>query len=765
MIEDIEDNSIIICNNNYKEQILKKMKKIVNIKFMTIEEFIKNYYFSYDEKAILYLIKKYNINYDIALEYLNNLIKIVDINSNNKKIKFLNSIKNELDSNNLLIYNLKFKDYIKNKKIIIYKYELSRFLKYLLKDIKYEIINKKYKNYEPKVFEFDTDVDEINYVANTISKLIDSGVDISNIKIIDLPDEYMNSVNKIFNFYNLKINKQKKIPIISNVVAHTFYNNLSFGKDIALKSIEQYSNTDTYNKIIDILNKYVWCDLEDLKLLVYHDLNNTYLNQDRYTNEIEIVSLDGYDFTDEYAFILGFNQGVFPKLLKDEDYINDSIKPEYLENTIELNKRRKQIFKNLIKSIKNLTITYKNRTTFNTYFPSLLIDELNIKVIKCESEIREDYGELSSKIRLAELLDNLIKFNENSSYLSILNSNYSIPYNTYSNKFTNIDSEKIRSYINKLKKFNLSYSSMDNYNRCGFRFYIDKILNLKTNLDKFSVELGSIYHYILMIGLKNKINIEEEVNKYIKKNEIKLDSSKQFFLSKAISNLYYLIDVLNEQKSYSKLDLIETEKNISINIRDNINFVGFIDKIMYTKKDLNIIAAIVDYKTYVKKPSLRYAKYGIGLQLPTYMLLSKYAFKDIRFVGFYLQNIILNNLSDEEKKDSLKLIGYTNSDRDILELLDYNYKDSKVIANLKVNNDGSFSSNSLKRIIDDSKIDDLIDLTKEKIDDTIDNIMNANFNINPKYDNENIGCEFCYFKDLCYKTESDYVKIIPNEEI
>ena len=65
--------------------------------------------------------------------------------------------------------------------------------------------------------------------------------------------------------------------------------------------------------------------LEDLKLLVYHDLNNTYLNQDRYTNEIEIVSLDGYDFTDEYAFILGFNQGVFPKLLKDEDYINDSI--------------------------------------------------------------------------------------------------------------------------------------------------------------------------------------------------------------------------------------------------------------------------------------------------------------------------------------------------------------------------------------------------------------------------------------------------------
>ena len=50
----ITNNSIVICNNNYKKQILKNIKKLLNIKFMSMDEFIKSYYFDYDEKSILY---------------------------------------------------------------------------------------------------------------------------------------------------------------------------------------------------------------------------------------------------------------------------------------------------------------------------------------------------------------------------------------------------------------------------------------------------------------------------------------------------------------------------------------------------------------------------------------------------------------------------------------------------------------------------------------------------------------------------------------
>ena len=33
--------------------------------------------------------------------------------------------------------------------------------------------------------------------------------------------------------------------------------------------------------------------------------------------------------------------------------------------------------------------------------------------------------------------------------------------------------------------------------------------------------------------------------------------------------------------------------------------------------------------------------------------------------------------------------------------------------------------------------------------------LNSKFDINPKYDKVNLGCEFCSFKDLCFMQEQD----------
>ena len=277
--------------------------------------------------------------------------------------------------------------------------------------------------------------------------------------------------------------------------------------------------------------------------------------------------------------------------------------------------------------------------------------------------------------------------------------------------------------------------------------------------------LGNIYHYILELSIYNDIDIEKEVYNYLNKNNITLKKSEEFFVSKAINNLKYLISAIKKQNTYSNLNITETEKQIKIPIKNNINFIGFIDKIMYKKDNGSIISAIVDYKTYVKNPSLKYASSGIGLQLPVYMYLAKKEFKNIRFAGFYMQNILLDNKSDEEKMDSLKLIGYTNKDKDVLKELDYNYVNSKIIKGIKINNDGSFSSNSLKNMLDDSEFEELIELTENKIDETINEIINSKFDINPKFDKLNIGCEFCDFKDLCFMNESNLVKIEDFKEV
>lgn len=764
MLDEIKDGSIVICNNSYKDKVLKNVKKLINIKFMSMSEFIKSLYFDYDEKAILYVIKKYKVKYDIARYYLDNLIYILEPSYDQDKMKFLLNLKKELINNNLLIFNTRFKNYIKGKKIVIYNYSLSNFEKYLLKDINYIEINDIEGSSDPLIYEFSDIEEEVEFVAYKISELINSGVDIHNIKLTNIDSSYINVIYKIFNFYNLKIDKFNNIPILSSIIGNLFYTNLDNGIESAINSIDDYKETDTYNKIINICNKYVWCDdVTDLKVLIYNDLKHTYIENIKYTNMIQVCDYESSFSNDDYVFMLGFNQGIIPRTYKDEDFINDDIKPSYIDNTIEKNIRSKEITLKAIRSIKNLTITYKLKSHFNTYYPSNLVDELG-EVKRVSLDYKKSFSDISNEIKLSKLLDDLIKFNHHPDLLDLLYNNYSIPYNTYSNKFTGIDKCNFNDFIKHKKEFNLSYSTMDDYNKCAFRFYIEKILYLKDNVDKFSVTLGNIYHDVLEKSTKGCIDVKDEVYKYLTDNNINLSNSNKFFVNRAIDNIKYLLDVIDEQNKFSKLDKIETEKYVKVKIKDNINFIGFIDKIVYNIFNDTIIASIIDYKTYIKKPSLKYIDYGIGLQLPVYMYLASKSYKNIKFAGFYLQNITLDNKSDEEKKKSLKLIGFTNTAKDILEKFDYNYMDSTVIDGIKINKDGSFSSNSMKHMLSDEDILDIIEKTREKIDETINNILDAKFDINPKFDKENIGCEFCKFNDICFRRDSDFVNITPSTD-
>ena len=107
---------LIICPNEEKMKLLEENNSLEDIKYMTKNEFITNYFFDYNNKTIYYLMNKYGYNLDVCKVYLKNLYPI-DINKNYKsnKLNFLKDLKKELIDNNLLIENKGFKDYIKKK--------------------------------------------------------------------------------------------------------------------------------------------------------------------------------------------------------------------------------------------------------------------------------------------------------------------------------------------------------------------------------------------------------------------------------------------------------------------------------------------------------------------------------------------------------------------------------------------------------------------------------------------------------------------------
>ena len=112
---------------------------------------------------------------------------------------------------------------------------------------------------------------------------------------------------------------------------------------------------------------------------------------------------------------------------------------------------------------------------------------------------------------------------------------------------------------------------------------------------------------------------------------------------------------------------------------------------------------------------------------------------------------------DTARENNLRLEGYSIDEENILSKFDTTYNDSKLIKGMKTTSKG-FSTYS--KVLSEEEINDMLDNTDKLIDKAIDNILEADFEINPKVINgENVSCSFCEYRDICYLREKDKVYI------
>jgi ATP-dependent helicase/DNAse subunit B len=761
-----KDVKIIITSNSNKKYILKKLsndKKIYNLKFFTFLELKKKLFFDYDVKTLEYVMLNYKVSLDIAKMYLDNLYYLKE--SKSDKLKFLNELKRELDDKDLLIYDKSFKDFINSKEIILYDFNyLSKEQKLILNELsnvkEYTSENIKYK---PLVFELSNLKEEILYVINRVSKLYLDGVLLNKIKVI-IPDNYTNYLNYFSSIFKIPINIKSKHSFYSTLVAQDFlkdYDNYTLKDNI--ERLKDYSNI---NDLIEIVNKSVLVE-EKRKDFIIHDLKNTKIKTNNYKNAVDVCKLDDYFDSSDYVFLLGFHIGNYPKIFKDDVYLSDKeLNILGLDTSVEKNRLEKSKIIDKLGSIKNLVITC-SKSDDKTIFPSLLIEEMNLEVKEIENDASVSFSELNTKLQYASDLDDLYKFNIVSDNLNLYkNSKLNLNYLEYDNKFSGINEELLKSRIGN--ELILSYTNLEMYNECAFKYYLSKILKINSFQDSFKMQLGNIAHHILELGLKKDINIAVEIMNFVKMEGYELKAKEYFYLDKLNEELNFILNYLKEQESNSSLNNYLFECNLNVyldNDKSNVTMSGKIDKVMYTTKDDKEILAVVDYKTGNTTIALDNLKYGLDMQLPIYLYLLKKSdrFKDAIVAGFYIEKIISSvpNIDKRKslkdlKEENLRLQGYSNSSATILELLDKNYIDSKMIKGLRFKNDGSFYNTA--KVLDNSEMDELTTIVEDKINKCTDNILDGNFVINPKVlKGKNRSCEYCNFKDICFMTKKDEV--------
>lgn len=752
---------IIVCPNNEKLRILNKLStdnNLYNIKFMTKNEFMSNYYFEITDDIVFYLMKKYNLHIDVVKAYLNNLYLIeLEKDYKNDKLKYLQDIKKELIDNNLIKINNSFKKYISNKQIEVINY-------YDLDLYEEEALNYKFYNTNStinnKVYEFKTLEEEVNYACIEIIKLIKNGIDINKIHLCNVSNDYYYTISKLFKYYNIPINIPFKNSIYGTKVVKDYL-------DKGIINLE--SNDEVTKKLVSVLNSLCNLDKEDAiyRTILEDKLKNTYLTNEKLTKAVNISDLYDNSFDDdEYVFVLGFNQDILPKTYKDIEYITDKDKEEVsMYKTTYLNKREKDILKYVLSKISNLYLSYKLTSPFSSYFKSSMINELNLEIITDYSD-NYSYSNMYNKIRLGEKLDNYKLYGEKSKYLEELNTLYDIKYSSYDNKFTGINRDL---YLEKLAyPLKLSYTTLNSYNECSFKYYLKYVLKLDIYEDSFAAYIGNLYHEILSLYRKNNFDFETEYNKYLEKRELNL--KEKLLLVRIKQDLIDFIKVLDEQRLYTSYDEELHEKGVEVTVREDISvkFIGYIDKIMYLRKVEDTYFSIVDYKTGKIDTNIEPMKYGLHMQLPVYLYLINYGrvFTNPIFTGIYYQNILYPYPSwkktlEKDIKENYLLKGYSTTDTSILEKFDSTYEDSSYIKSMKYTDKG-FGTYS--KVIDDDTLYNLVKYTKKIIDTKTEDILQAKFDINPKiYGKDNVSCELCNFKDICFMKDKD-VKYLEKQD-
>ena len=716
---------IYIVNDLVKKDYILKNK---DEKVLTKKEFINKYYYNYED-SILKIMNDYNKNYEVAKEMFKYLVFTNENNAKTDKLKNLLKIKNNL------IENKSFKNYVKEQELIFVNIPHSK----LLNEIGY-FNNKEYLDKKNFYTLHKNITEEVIYVFEKISELINNGVLLNDIKII-YNDDYDNLIKRYAKFYS--INMEEEIELNGTKILQDFLNNLDETSSFE-KSFNLIKNKSIFkDKILKLINRSISSYDFNIQKEIFKELAKNAKISIKYKEMLEKVDIT-YQGENKHIFILGFNDSYYPKIKKTKDYISEEEKnllniPNSSDEVIE----QEEMFKMFISNNQNL---YFSVTINNNYKLSRYI-KFNFE--EKEKEITNNiYSSLAHKLELSKKLDKYYKYLEKDKTLDKYYSSFNKEYNTYSNKYNG--SIKITDPIS------LSYTSMNTYIYNPFAYYVERILKVSPYKDKFYMKTGSFFHKCLEL---------EDYDEALK--EFDFNNFENEYVDRVKDEILIDIDFIKEYHKVNNFKDIKKEIDLVKNIGID-KFEGKLDKLIINKDTF----IIFDYKKKISTASITIDKlnYGFNLQLPIYIYLVKNLYPNLDFGGVYLNYLILDNykLTDKDKvipnyidkkNESLKFYGFTTSEIDRIEKVDNDYLSQKYLKNLSFTKTEEISQKS--KILSDIDIKNIVESVDIIIKKVIEEIKNGKFDItNKKLNNQILDTQSNYlYKDISFATEEDILDI------
>ena len=522
----INFDDLIITNSNIKNKlILNNANNLKQIRVKTYSEIINECFDLNNPLDEVLFYKKYG-KYTFEEELkIKKVFSLKDITFNYQNITVLDYYYD----NDIFNYFLKL---IEDKVNISYTYHYER------------------NNKCVYVNSYDNQKDEVFSVSKRICKLLYNKVPQEKINIIYTNNDYDNIINEVFSIYKLPYSLNKSNSLLeykcSKLLLDYLKNNLDEKYDDVLNDYVFY-NDNGREKLINILNSYIGYDFtvrEIIDILTLKIRNTTInVNENKGINILNDYNVMVDD--DSYIFILGVNQDIIPKVFKDDQYLKDDDKVQLgISSSTIKNKYQKKMFKDFIVSYHNLFISYSKSSMSRNLVKSSILQELEKEIELREIDdnlINESYSFRESLYKYNKLLDNYKKYKQKDEEFNILSNCDFKKYQKYNSANKVFKTGKVKEVLDK--GILLSYTSISEYYKCPYSFYLNRVLKIKKESNFDSILLGNLFHDSLynMLTIDKKFSeddVKAIVTEYYKKSNETINKVFLDIYSYYLYNIY-----------------------------------------------------------------------------------------------------------------------------------------------------------------------------------------------------------------------------------
>ncbi len=513
------------------------------------------------------------------------------------------------------------------------------------------------------------------------------------------------------------------------------------------------------------------------------------------------------------VFVIGINDGTFPKANRVEGYFNDEDRRMLKEEAgIELAKdsvdslyeEQFNIYRTLTTPEEKLFLFYcSSDKEGKAIRPSILIKKLKRMFLHLEEKsdiINKEIVKTNERATFEETLniykeylegkelkadeEGLLRYFFHKDKARIKRAISGI---YYSNKSEDISDENVEKLYGASLK--TSVSRLESYRRCPFSFHLTYGLKLKEKeeIKIEAISTGSFMHEVIDEFFKrvdeNNLNIkeitEEEileiVNKIVQellqmsKYYIFTSSAKFRLLTRRLKKVVYKsICYIVYSLKYSDFSILGNEiefsnsseyKTINLEVGNKkVEITGKIDRIDTAKLGDKQYVRIIDYKSSTKDIDMNQVLSGLQIQLITYLDAicnqTELEASGILYMGL-IDNVVKNakNLSNEEIENKIrnnfKMKGLILADISIVKLMDNKLQTGSSDIIPVCIKKDGTISESKSSVINKENFDKLQLKVKDIIKEISKEILSGKINIRPYNYNKKTGCDYCKYKTIC----------------